>query len=202
MAHAAEADHGHAQTSDKVGHGEKQSDKVVALLISVLTLFLAFSETLGSANQTSALSYNVEASDLWAFYQAKTIRKVTLRTAAEALQLDLNATGDATAKAAMQKRIDGWLKDAARYESEPSSNEGAKELEVRAEEAEHKRDTALAAYHHYEIASAALSIGIVLGAATVITGMMVLAYVAGALGIVGLAFMAIGLFAPHAVHLF
>jgi hypothetical protein len=190
--HAAESETGHA------GH----SDKKIALLISVLTLFLAFSETLGTATQTSALSYNVEASDLWAFYQAKTIRIVTLRTAADALALDAAATADPAAKAAMQKRIDAWLKDAARYESEPPTKEGAKELEVRAEEAEHKRDTSLARYHHYEVASAALSIGIVLAAATVITGMIVLTYIAGALGIIGLAFMAIGLFAPHAVHLF
>lgn len=190
--HAAKPENGHS------GH----SDKKIALLISVLTLFLAFSETLGKASQTSALSYNVEASDLWAFYQAKTIRIVTLRTAADALALDAAATTDPAAKAAMQKRIDAWQKDAARYESEPATKEGATELEARAEAAEHKRDTALAGYHHYEVASAALSIGIVLAAATVITGMIALTYIAGTLGILGLAFMAIGLIAPHAVHLF
>jgi Domain of unknown function (DUF4337) len=59
----------------------------------------------------------------------------------------------------------------------------------------------LARYHHYEIASAAYQIGIVLASATVITGMMALAWIAGLLGVVGLAFTAIGLFAPHAVHL-
>jgi hypothetical protein len=191
--------HDHAAEADKhAGH----SDKKIALLISVLTLFLAFSETLGKASQTAALSYNVTAADQWAFYEAKTIRMVTLRTAAEALRLDVLATTDPAAKAAMQKRIDAWLKDAARYESEPATNEGAKELEVVAETAENKRDLALASYHHYEVASAALSIGIVLGAATVITGMIVLSYIAGALGIIGLAFMGIGLFVPEAVHLF
>ena len=44
-------------------------------------------------------------------------------------------------------------------------------------------------------------IGIVLASATIITGMMVLAYLSGALAVVGLAFTAIGFFAPHAVHL-
>ena len=61
--------------------------------------------------------------------------------------------------------------------------------------------TQLAKYHHYEFASAAFQIGIVLASAAVITGMMVLSYLAGGLGVLGLAFMAIGLFAPHAVHL-
>lgn len=200
MAHAA-AEHGEAHAGAGE-HGKKQSDKLVALLISVLTLFLALSEALGSAHQTEALSQNVEAADLWAFYEAKVIRMVTLRTAAEALQLDLLGTTDEAARALMQKRIDSWLKDAARYESEESTKEGAKELEVRAEQAEHNRDHALAAYHQFELASAALSIAIVLGAATVITGMIVLAYIAGGLGIVGLFFMALGLFAPHSLHLF
>ncbi len=52
------------------------------------------------------------------------------------------------------------------------------------------------------MASAAFQIGIVLASATVITGMIVLTYLAAGLGLIGLAFMAIGFFAPHAVHLF
>ena len=72
----------------------------------------------------------------------------------------------------------------------------------RAKHAEHDSELAMARYHHYEIASAAFQIGIVLASATVITGMVALSFLAGALGIVGIGFMAIGLFAPHAVHLF
>ena len=64
-----------------------------------------------------------------------------------------------------------------------------------------KRDESLAKYHHYELASAAFQIGIVLASAAVITAMVVMAYLAGALGLVGLGFMALGLWAPHAVHL-
>ena len=60
----------------------------------------------------------------------------------------------------------------------------------------------LARYHHYELASAAFQIGIVLASATVITGIVALSFIAGGLGLLGIAFMAIGLFAPHAVHLF
>ena len=73
---------------------------------------------------------------------------------------------------------------------------------ARALDAEKKRDTALAKYHHYEVASAAFQIGIVLASATVITGMVVLSWLAGGLALLGLGFMGIALFAPHAVHLF
>jgi hypothetical protein len=111
------------------------------------------------------------------------------------------AASDPAAKASMQKQIDAWKKTAARYDSEPSTGEGRKELAERAKEAEAKRDLSLAKYHHYELASAAFQIGIVLASAAVITGMVALAWLGGGLGIVGLALMLFGFFAPHALPL-
>jgi hypothetical protein len=178
------------------------SNKKIALLIAVLALFLAFAETLGKSSQTNAISLNVEASNLWAFFQAKTIRMTVLRTAAEETEIDLPAASDPALKAAKQKRIEDWKKTAARYDTEPETQEGRKELSERARHAEEKRETAMAKYHHFEIASAAFQIAIVLASATVITGIMALAWLAGGLGVLGLVFMAIGLLAPHAVHLF
>ena len=52
------------------------------------------------------------------------------------------------------------------------------ELAKRAKAAEMKRDTAMAKHHHYEVASATFQIGIVLASATVITGMMLLTWLA------------------------
>jgi hypothetical protein len=178
------------------------SNKKIALLIAVLALFLAFSETLGKSAQTAAIDFNVASSDLWAFFQAKTIRMTVLRTGAERLELDAGAVTDPAAKERMTKLANEWQKTVARYDNEPSSNEGRKQLRTRAQALEHKRDLAMARYHHYELASAAFQIGIVLASAEVITGMMALAYLSGLLGLVGLGFTAIGLWAPHAVHLF
>ena len=177
------------------------SNKKIALLIAVIALFLAFAETLGKSAQTEALGDNVEASNLWAFFQAKTIRMTFLRTSAEAAQAELDGITDPTIRTAKQKLIDNWQKTAARYDSEPETQEGRKELSRRAQEAEHKRDTALARYHQYEVASAAFQIGIVLASASVITGMAILTWLAGGLAVLGLVFMAFGLVAPHAVHL-
>ena len=104
-----------------------------------------------------------------------------------------------------QKQVDEWTKTAARYRSEPEAaggkGEGTVELSRRAIEEQHHRDEYLAKYHHYEFASAAFQIGIVLASSTVITGMVVLSYLAGGLGVIGLAFMAFGLLAPHLLHL-
>jgi hypothetical protein len=175
-------------------------NKQIALLIAVLALFLAFSETLGKSAQTEGISLNIKASDTWNFFQAKTIRQTSLRTAAEGMAVQASAVTDEATKAAMAKQIDAWQKTVARYDSDPKEKDGRKELSQLAHDYEHERDTALARYHHYEVASAAFQIAIVLASATIITGMIVLSWVAGALGLVGVVFMGIGLFAPHAVH--
>ena len=178
------------------------SNKKVALLIAALAAVLAFSETLGKSAQTAALSYNIEASNLWAFFQAKTIRLTTLRTAAEALELDLAREQSARAKEAMEKRIAEWRKTAARYDSEPETQEGRKELSARAKAAEQKRDHSLAAYHRYEVGAAALQLAIVLASANIITGAAFLLWGSMGLGAVGVVLCLIGLFAPAALHLF
>jgi Domain of unknown function (DUF4337) len=211
-------EHGHGGGGHTAKPAENQNKKI-ALLIAVIALFLAFSETLGKSAQTAALSYNVEASNLWAFYQAKTIRQTTLQASTELLKLELTkidggSSNEATRKA-MTERIDAWAKQAARYESEPMDRpgpkeinlnppygEGRRELSALALAAQAKRDTAMERYHHYEVASAAFQIGIVLASSAVITGMLALVYAAAGLGVLGLILTAIGLFAPHAVHLF
>lgn len=185
------------------GHGHVDpSNRKIALLISVLAAVLALSETLGKSAQTASLSYNIEASNLWAFFQAKTIRMTTMRTAGEALEAGLPQVSRAEAKQALEKRIADWKKTAARYDSEPETQEGRKELAARAKIAEEKRDRTLAAYHHYELASAALQIAIVLASAEVITGVVFLTWLSGGLGLVGVAFCVVGFLAPTAVHLF
>ena len=177
------------------------SDKKIALLISVLALFLALSETLGKSAQTELISTNVTVNDTWAFYQARVIRITILNTAVTALEAQTLGVTDPAAKAARDKVIDGWKKTAARYDSDPEGKEGRKELMEKARELESDRDTLEAKYHHFEVSSAAFQIGIVLASAAVITSMIVLVWLAGGLGVLGLVFMGMALFFPH-VHLF
>jgi hypothetical protein len=115
------------------------------------------------------------------------------------MQPSADSATDPEAKARLMKTIDGWKKTAERYDDEPATHEGRKQLAERAKEAEHQRDESLARYHNYEFASAAFQIGIVLASATIITSMMVLAWLSGALGVAGLALTAFGLWAPHAL---
>ena len=190
----------HAEHAEHASHG---GNKKIALLISVLALFLAFSETLGKSSQTSALNHQIEASNLWNFFQAKNIRRTATLVAAEQTKLELMGAVTDQQKAAIAKQVDEWNKTAARYRSEPEAaggkGEGTVELSRRAIEEQHLRDTALSRYHNYEFASAALQIGIVLASAEVITGMVILGWLSGLCGVFGLGFMAIGLWAPHAL---
>jgi Domain of unknown function (DUF4337) len=187
----------HAEHAEHAAH----SNKKIALLIAILALFLAFSETLGKSAQTAAITYNVASNDLWAFYQAKHIRGTILRTGAVQLQAEADRATDPAEKAKLSKTIDSWTKTADRYDDDPKGNEGRKQLAERAKEAEEKRELAMARYHNYEIASAAFQIGIVLASAQVITGMLLLGWLSGLVGIVGLIFTGVGLWAPHLVHL-
>src|SRR5436853_4318791 len=176
-------------------------NRKIALLIAVIALCLALSETLGKGAQTESISKNVEASNLWAFFQAKTIRRTVVQTTAEQARLSLGSIGDDATKAALQKQIDDWQKTAARYRSEPETGEGTEQLSERAKHAEEERDLATAKYHHFELASAAFQIGIVLASATIITGIIVLAWISGLLALAGIAMTALGIFTPHLLHL-
>ena len=191
------------ESMEHAEHAEHASgeNKKIALLIAVIALCLALSETFGKGAQTESISKNVEASNLWAFYQAKSIRRTVVQATSDQARLSLGQMGDEAAKATLAKQIEDWKKTADRYRSEPETGEGSEQLAARAKEAEHARDLAMARYHHYEVASAAFQIGIVLASATIITGMIALAWVSGALAVAGIGFTLIGLFAPHAVHL-
>jgi hypothetical protein len=178
----------YAEHAKHAAHASKQ----IALLIAVLALFLALSEMLGKSANTEALTLNINASDTWNQYQAKTIRRTLVQTAAA--EMKVGTTGETAAQ-----QVKKWEDEAERYESEP--RDGRKDLRKHAEALEHQRDEALAKYHNYELASAAFQIGIVLCSAAVITSMLILAWIAGGAAVLGLLFIMCGLFVPFALHL-
>ena len=184
------------------GHKGSQSKNLrIGLLIAALAALLALLEAGGKSTQTEAINANLQASDLWAFFQAKTARVTTIRTAAETAKLSLLGDLPTETKAAIQKQIDAWNATAERYDTEPQTGEGRKELSERATEATAERDRKLAAYHLFELGSAASQLAIVLASAAIITGLALLVYLASALGIVGAGLGLIAWLAPTMLHL-
>jgi Domain of unknown function (DUF4337) len=193
----------HAEHAEHAAH-EGGNNKKIALIISVLALFLAFSETFGKSAQTAALNAQIEASNLWNFFQAKNIRRTMTIVATEMAKIDAVAAGTDQHKAALAKQIEEWSKTAARYQSEPEAGggkgEGTRELSKRAIEMQKDRDLQLNKYHNFEFASAAFQIGIVLASAAVITSMMGLAFAAIGVGLLGAVLTGTGLFMPELLH--
>src|SRR6478752_4254662 len=110
------------------GHGHVEGgNKKIALLVAILAALLAVSETAGKSNQTHALSEQITASNLWSFFQAKTVRQTTMRTAADMVEAQFK-DGAQPMPAGLKTQVDTWRKSAQRYETEPETNEGRKEL--------------------------------------------------------------------------
>jgi hypothetical protein len=183
------AEHGHLDSSNRK----------IALLVAILAALLAVSEMGGKSAQTEVLTQHVEATNMWTFFQAKTVRQTVIRTAAEALTAEYKQPADMPASVARQ--LEKWQATVQRYDTEPETNEGRKELMARAKMHEQKRELARAAYHLFEYGSAAFQLAIVLAGAAALTSVWALVVVSGGLGIVGALLTALGFFEPTLIHL-
>ena len=178
------------------GHEHGEGNKKIGLAISILALFLSVAEIMGQKAQTQTLQSNIEASNLWSFFQAKTIRKTVMETAAEELETMAVGAKEALLKDAMDARVKRWKERAAVYESEPGKDgkpgEGRRELMARALDAEKLRDKAGKKHFRFELSSGAFQIAIVLASAAIITGVTILLWTAGGLGMVGIGLLIAG----------
>src|SRR5258708_20023024 len=113
-----------AENTEHVGGVNKK----IALMIAIMALFLAFSETLGKSANTEAITLNIKASDTWNFFQAKTIRRTVVQAMADEMKVEAQGTRDNVVKVAMTKQIDDWQKTAARYRPDPKTQDGPHKL--------------------------------------------------------------------------
>ena len=170
---------------------ESSSDKQknrTALTISILAMVLAIASLGGSNAAKEATQENILAANAYAFYQAKTIRQTSLKIAATDLELQLarEPAMVATAKELFQKKIDEYKKTIDRYESEPDTKQGKKELLSQAREHEAARDHALRQDPWFDYAEGMLQIAIVLLSVSIVGSIPVLFLVGAGLGGLGL----------------
>jgi len=175
----------------------ESKDKKVALLIAILALFLALAEAGAKKAEHRSTEQNIESSDLFNFYQAKKVRSTIAETAAQAFEVERIAATDPKAQQAFEKQIGDWKAVVAKFEKDPKKPEDSLEaIQERAVAAAEGRELSNRKLEHFEYASGALQIAIVLASAAIITGMTVLAWIAGGLGVIGAVLMAFGYFAP------
>lgn len=165
------------------------SNKKIALLIAILALFLAISETFSKAYQTEVITRQVEASNLWAFFQAKSIRKTNTEVALAALEVSSHADEPKTQQLAKK-----WATAIQRYDSEPDTGEGRKELAARAKASTKLAEVANHKYHNLEISSGMLQVAIVLASASIITSVILLGWIAAGMGVIAIGFGVFAMF--------
>jgi hypothetical protein len=85
----------------------------------------------------------------------------------------------------LRAKTDDYRKTVARYESEPETQEGKKELLVRAREHEQRRDRALKQDPYFDYAEVLLQIAIVLMSVAIVAEQVWLSFIGGGLGFVG-----------------
>ena len=122
-----------------------------------MAVLLAINTYLGNGNSSRILNDTIEANNTWAFYQAKSIKG----TLAEMALDDAMARRDVNKVVALSKKI-------ARYESDPATGEGKKELMAKARALEADRAVAKQRSPWYTFAGSLFQIAIVLLSASIL----------------------------------
>jgi hypothetical protein len=157
--------------------------KRIALSTAILAAFAAVAALLAGSTvnealvaKTEATTLQAQASDQWAYYQAKGIKREIQETAPNAWV--------AAGKAAPPR----YAQEAARYRNEQKQiEEKARELERQRDERTHEADHLLHKHHGYANAVALFQVSIALGAVAALSRSSRVWYVsmtAGAAGIV------------------
>jgi hypothetical protein len=165
-----------------------------AVLIAILAMLLAITSLGGNNATKEALNSNVLASNYFNFYQAKNMRQTAFTLSADQIELSVlndSSVSDA-AKADLKKKLEEYRKTIARYESEPETGEGKKELLIKAKEHEAKRDHALKQDPYFDYAEALLQIAIVVISVAILSGLGWLVAFGAILGTVGALLMVNG----------
>ena len=170
---------------DNAAENNRQKNRT-ALTISIFAMVLAITSLGGSNAAKDITQENILAANAYAFYQAKNIRQTEYKIAADNLQLQL-AQEKLTPKVKelAEKKLADYQKNIARYESEPETGDGKKELMAKAKRLEHERDHALAQDPWFDYAEALLQIAIVLTSVAILTGVHALFWAPCGLGILG-----------------
>jgi Domain of unknown function (DUF4337) len=175
---------------ERLGSDSEARNKWVGVYIGILAVLLAVCGVGGGNAAKDATRANIEASNTWAFFQAKNIRRNTLRVAIDELEIKLTEPGVAPAtREAIIKKIAEYKATNARITSEPETGEGLNELSVKAKALEVERDIALRKDPYFDWSQALLQIAIVLASVHLIIGNMPLLAMSGGLGTLGILLM-------------
>lgn len=173
------------------GHeaGGAQADerfrKLTAIYLGVIAMLLAITALGGSNATKTMLDANIRASDIYGYYQARNVRQTVYQLTADQLEAQLAAQPDMPdpAKVKIEGTIKRFRARAERYESDPITGEGKKELLAKAQEWEARRDRAAERDPNFDFAEALFQIAIVLGSVSIVAASRSLVRLSGILAV-------------------
>jgi len=141
---------------------KEEMNKWVGVYIGVLAVLLAICNVGGANAAKDATRANIAASNKWAFYQAKTIRRTSHQLAADELEVLLVTDPGlaAPAKKTVEDKLKAYRAEADRLKRDPEDGTDKLFTEARALEAE--RDVNLRKDPYFDWSLALLQIAIVL----------------------------------------
>jgi hypothetical protein len=179
---------------------EKSADEKfrsrAALSIAVMAMLLAITSLGGGNAAEDIMNYNIQASDTWAFYQAKTIRKTSTELAADALQTQLDAQPNLSPeqRQKLEQKVQEYKQNVARYESEPDKGEGRQQLSEKAKALTAQRDRAMQQDPNFDFAEALFQIAIVLASVSILATSRKILYFSLVMGALAFVLMLNGYF--------
>ena len=183
-------------TPDEISEDKRGSARArwIGIYVGVLAALLALC-TLGGGNASKdAMRANIDATNLWSFFQAKNIRRSLYGVAADDLDLLLKANPamPPEARTAIEAKIKDYRDTIARFTSDKKTNEGLDELFAKGKSIEAERDIAFRKDPYFDAAQAVLQIAIVLASVALIAEAGLLLWASGLLAVIGTGLMANG----------
>jgi hypothetical protein len=179
------------EVMERLGSDSEARNRWVGVYIGMLAVLLAICGVGGGNAAKDATRANIEASNTWAFFQAKNIRRQSIRLAIDELELRLATEPDlpAATRQALAARVAEYRAVVQRLTTDPEKQEGLDELFAKGKSLEQERDVALRKDPYFDWSQALLQIAIVLASVHLIIGSMPLLGLSGGLGALGVLLM-------------
>jgi uncharacterized protein DUF4337 len=165
---------------------EKQRDRLIGVYIGVLAVLLAICSMGGGNAAKEATLRNIEASNTWAFFQAKNLRRQLLRVQADEFELMLaSSAASEPGRPAIEGKLKQYREQDKLLTSDAKGQEGLDELFQRGKALDAARDLAMRRDPYFDYGEALLQIAIVLASVAIISGgtpVLAASAVAGGLG--------------------
>jgi len=153
----------------------------VSLTMAVLAVLVAVVSLLGHRAHTEEVVLQARATDQWAFYQAKNIRRHV-----DELFTDLTSVQPSSDATALSKLRDKYSQEASRYKDDQ------KDLESEARKLESEVLTERSRADRFDLAEVFLEIGLVITSITLLSGRRVFWWLGILFGVIGLAVASTG----------